>query len=501
MITIGDTTIGKDLQAAMNGTLGAAAPAGNLDVTITSLDPDKILLATTPTTAGSPSIVVAIAAGSSSIPTFYLQALTPTGTATIRTSATGYATDTSTITLRPSGFLLATGNLATTTFSANSTLQVVAEYLTGATPPYVSSGVRQAVRGGLSVDVSLTSSNTSVGRIVSSLNSAPIDHVTFNGGDSARSAAFDAIGAGNTVISLGMPAGFEAASTGQQITATVNNSPAITVGNLTLGKDLQAALNGTLGAPAPAGNLEVTVRSLDPGSVLLSTTPTPAPGQPAGFASITLFVGAGSSGIPSFYVQGLTDSGAPLIEITAPDYATDTSTITLRPSGFLLATANIATTTFSSNSTIALLSQYLNPVGNPTTYVASGIQQALRAGLSVDVPLASSNTSVGTIVAGVSDSTPLDHVTFNGGDVSKAAAFDPIAGGSTVISITTPPGFSTATTGQQITATVSAPPITVANTTIGKDLQVAMNGTLGAAVPAGSSVIVTIRSLDPAKVL
>ena len=38
-ITIGNATIGKDLQVQLNGTLGLAAPAGGVVVTITSLDP------------------------------------------------------------------------------------------------------------------------------------------------------------------------------------------------------------------------------------------------------------------------------------------------------------------------------------------------------------------------------------------------------------------------------------------------------------------------------
>src|SRR5258706_1179806 len=90
----------------MGGGLGAAARAGNLLVTVTSLDPGKVVLATNATTAGATSITLMVGAGSTSIPAFYVQALTDTGTAQLRATAPGYMAGTSTITFHPSGFYL-----------------------------------------------------------------------------------------------------------------------------------------------------------------------------------------------------------------------------------------------------------------------------------------------------------------------------------------------------------------------------------------------------------
>ena len=128
-ITIGNATIGKDLQTAMSGSLGLAAPPGGVVVTITSLDPSKVLLATADNVAGSASITRTVNAGSTSIPTFWVQALAGTGTSDIQATATGYANDTSTITMQPSGFILNMSNFTTNTFAANTTLRVDAALL------------------------------------------------------------------------------------------------------------------------------------------------------------------------------------------------------------------------------------------------------------------------------------------------------------------------------------------------------------------------------------
>ena len=113
----------------MSGSLGAPAPAGNLQVTIRSLDSSKLLLSTIPTAAGSGSITLTVHAGSSSIPGFYVQALAGTGTVDFETTAPGYAPDTSTVTLNPSGFVLNANNFSTNTFAANTTIRVDAALL------------------------------------------------------------------------------------------------------------------------------------------------------------------------------------------------------------------------------------------------------------------------------------------------------------------------------------------------------------------------------------
>ena len=298
-ITVGDATIGKDLEVVLGGQLGAAAPAGNVQVTITSLDPAAILLSLNATDVGAPSLTLQVAAGQTGIPNFYVQALAGTGTVQLQTTAPGYAPDTSTITLTPSGFafpLSTSPTLTTTSFSGNTSLGIIAARLNAD----LTVATAQALRGGLTVDVPITSSNPVVGTIVDSFNDQIlIDHVTFTAGDSAASADFDPKEGGTTTIALTPPTGFSTPSHLQQIVATVTASP-ITVGNATIGKDLEVTLGGQLGAPAPAGNVQVTITSLDPAAVLLSPNATDV-----GAPSLTLQVDAGQTGIPNFYVQAL----------------------------------------------------------------------------------------------------------------------------------------------------------------------------------------------------
>ena len=71
-------------------------------------------------------------------------------------------------------------------------------------------------------------------------------------------------------------------------------------------------------------------------------------------ATVTVQVNAGFTSIAGIFVQALDGSGTVEITISAPGYATDTSTITLTPSGFGFRVASLSTTTFSANSSIRM---------------------------------------------------------------------------------------------------------------------------------------------------
>jgi hypothetical protein len=101
-------SIGKFLQEQANLALGAPAPAGGLHVTLTSSNSSLLVISQSPTTAGSVSTVVNLAAGQAT-GTYYLQALASTGTVTYTASAPGFATRTATVTLTPAGIVLGDG--------------------------------------------------------------------------------------------------------------------------------------------------------------------------------------------------------------------------------------------------------------------------------------------------------------------------------------------------------------------------------------------------------
>ncbi len=471
-ISISDQTIGKDLQAANSGSLGSPAPQGGVQVTITSLDPSKVLLSSSPTSAGSASVSFNVAAGSSSIPTFYVQALVATGTANLRSTATGYATATNTITFQPSGFVFISGSLSTTTLSNDSSVRVDLGRLNAGTLTYVTS---QALRGGLTAQIDVLSGTASVGTIVNS-------PITFNSNVFTVNATFHPTGAGTSNLTLGAPpSGFSVPSGQQQISATVTQ-PALTMGDLTIGKDLQASTGGSLGAPAPAGNLQVTVTSLDTSKLLLASSPTAI-----GTDHVTFTISAGSSAIPTVYAQALVETGSADYRITASGYAPGQHTVTFQPSGFVFISGSLSTTTLSANSSVRVDSCRLNPV--TMAYITS---QPLRAGTSVQVDVTSGTTTVGTIT-----NSPLN---FTGNVFTTNATFHPVGAGTTTLTLGTPSGFSLPAGSQQIVATVSQPSLSMADLTIGKDLQSSASGSLGAPAPAGN-LQVTVTSLDTSKLL
>ena len=211
-ISIANATVGKDLQQVLSGALGAPAPLGGVEVTITSLDPN-VLLATSATAVGGSTITLSVAAATSNLPAFYVQALADSGTVEIVASAPGYAPDTSTITLAPSGFVISSpGNFTTTTLSPSTAIQVTSGRLN---PIFLTFAGGQPIRAGLlSVNVAVTSSDPTVGTIT-------VSPLTFSGNETTKSTALDPLGLGITVIGLEAPAGFTTPSNLQQITATV----------------------------------------------------------------------------------------------------------------------------------------------------------------------------------------------------------------------------------------------------------------------------------------
>jgi hypothetical protein len=465
-ITIGNTTVGKDLQVFMSGSLGAPAPPGGLQVTIRSLDAGRLLLSASATAVGAESITRTVPAGSSSIPGFYVQALDGAGTVDFESTAPGYATDTSTVTLNPSGFVLNANNFSTNTFAANTTVRVDAAQLNPLNLRWVTT---QDLRGGLNVNVTVTNSNPAVGTLIGS-------PAAFTGGDSFRNLMFDPLEAGATTISVSAPAGFSTPGDFQSVVATVT-APNITIGNATVGRDLQTTVSISLGA-VPPNPVTVTVTSNDPAVATLTRD-----GAVAGGASVT-FTDVSGTFVGNVYVQGRA-LGTTTLTVQATGYNDGTGNVTVDPSGFVLNANNFTTNTFAPDVTIRVDAARLNP--NTLRWVTT---QELRGGMTpVSAEVTSSDTNVGTIIG--------SPATFNSGDsFSNAIKFHPRTAGPTTLAIATPAGFTTPGDFQSVVATVTAPDITIGNATVGRDLQMQVSVSLGAVPP--NPVTVTVRSNSPA---
>ena len=221
---------------------------------------------------------------------------------------------------------------------------------------------------------------------------------------------------------------------------TVNASGAISLANFEVGKEMQAN-PVIIFTPAPAAGTVVSITSSDAARLLLSTSPTVA-----GTGNLSYTMGGGVA-IGDLYAQALAGSGTATITVIAPGYTPITATATLRPSGFVITTANFGTVAGDPDTTVTVAARMLNDALSP---MAAG---QVRGGFIANVPIASSIPAVGTIVT--------SPVAIAGGTGSNTTTFHPVTGGSTVISLTPPAGFSTPTSGQGIMATVVGKVITL----------------------------------------
>jgi hypothetical protein len=238
---------------------------------------------------------------------------------------------------------------------------------------------------------------------------------------------------GSTTIAVATPAGFDTPASKQAITATVS-APNINVGVAATGKDLQDPITITL-QTAPPTPVDVTVTIADETLAVLSTDSITAGGK-----TVT-FTGVAGLTVGTVYVQGL-QKGSTTVTAQAAGYNDGNNSVTVTASGFYISTGNFTTTSTAGNSNVNLRSARLDSA--TLNYIED---QRIRGGLSVDVPLNSSDTNVGTVTS---------PVTFPSNSVSINSSFDPLTVGLTDIQLVTPAGFDVPfNRNQTITVTVN----------------------------------------------
>ena len=443
-IIVNNATIGKDLQSTITITLDPPATNG-LPLTIKSLDSSKALVGNS-----FPQFTINLLDGTTSLGTV-VQALAASGQVSIEVSAPNYNTATATITLAPSAFVISgpngIGGAFNTTQGSTTPLTVQAVRL--------SSGVAaqtQQLRTGISATVPVSSTVTSVGTLVQA-NGFPATSVTVTGGSSSATVNFKAspsnTGATDVVVN-NAAAGFTTPTTGQQLTVSVTSSSLVPF-SATVGKNLQRAVSVGLTGPAPT-SIPVTIMSSDP-KVKFAAHLTDL-----GQDSITVTIPPNFTKTPDFFVQGYDSSGSVQYTISAPNYGSNTGTVNLGPSGFVID---------SPGGFGAAQFQVQKGQGNPnlTVYVglvSGGIvteTQYVVPGVSIPVTVDSSNTSVGTI-----STSPINIVAGTTGSVTQ---FQPVDSGSTAITASSA-GYQSA----QVTATVVPGSIVASNgTVVGNKLQ------------------------------
>jgi hypothetical protein len=416
-------TVGQNLENLTSCSLTGAAQS-DTTVTLTSNDPSKLLLATDPSAPGAAVITRTIRAGGSNTTPFYVYGLGNSGTATFGASGGGF-TATGTVTLAKSGFVLAGpfglgSDFLATAGGAPLDVMVQTALLDASGNPVDT----QNLAGGLTVQVTVSSSNTAVGTISGS-------PAVITGANNSTNVLFQAATSGTTALTAVTPAGYTTPTQFATINATVGQPRLIIDSGNTIGKNLERA--GTiilLGAAAPANGLSVHL-TVTAGMVSLSTS-----GTDAGFNSIDVTIPAGQSS-GTYFMYGLDVVGSATITATASGYTTGTGTETLTPSGIVVAgPLGVGFTTFntplaSGNQTLSISTAQLDSMGR---FVQT---QPLAGTVPLTLSLTNTDATVGTVPATLAITPGTD---------TSTVQFQPLKVGTNMIGVVQPAGGYTSPT-------------------------------------------------------
>ena len=263
-----------------------------------------------------------------------------------------------------------------------------------------------------------------------------------------------------------------------------NGSGSITVSNATVGANLQVPITITF-TPALPIDETITISSGNGSLVTLGS------GAVVGNPTIQSGLSAGTTSIGTF-VKALGSSGQVTITVSVPGYSNGTGTVTLANSGFVVAGPNGIGAAFSTyqgvSTTLTVSAARLD---------SSGLMvetEQLRGGFTVNVPIISTVTTIGTVSSGT--------VPMSGGSDNATTQF---TAGTTNTGVTNvivgpvPPVslFTQPSAGASLTVTVGAGGLKPFTGTIGKNLQKVVSvGRLGSTL---NSAVVTVHSQDATK--
>lgn len=442
--------VGKNLQASATVVLSEPTPAGGLEITLTSDDPSRVLFANRPDVAGAASLKITVRPDFKESPEFWVQAHADSGEVSYSASTPGFTTGKGTVTLTPSAIVMV-GPYQAPEFRTTSRGQLSKMTLytvrLDASLKYVE---QQSLAGGVSVDVDVTSSDKSVGVIVKS-------PIRIEGGMQGGAADFKPVGPGNTSLAASVPAGFRASIDHGATRAVVNVAGMFVTDQVMLGQNLQLGGVVGLGEAAPKEGVKVTLKSSQPGALLLART-----AAEVGSESLTVDIPAGEVRA-QFFIQALGKSGNVTYTATADGYTSRTGTIVLAPSGVVITPSPygppdeaelfrkestevprgfISSLSKKPSMSLVVWTAQLDPV---TLRSADITVQPLRAGVTITVDLTSSDPKVGQVSKTVTIAGGADHA----GTEFKAQGI-----GSTVISAATPKGFTTSSNSTSVSAIV-----------------------------------------------
>ena len=160
-----------------------------------------------------------------------------------------------------------------------------------------------------------------------------VGSVTFTANQASQPFSFQPVNAGTTIISIPTPppSGFSTPSNYQSFVVTVA-APNMNLSNATVGDNLETTVSASLPGRSAECDQHHRLPAAIPRGVLLSTDPTMIGGSSV---SVPVAKG-GSSSSTQIYVQALAGSGTVTLSASAAGYNSQTNTVTLVPSGFVV---------------------------------------------------------------------------------------------------------------------------------------------------------------------
>jgi hypothetical protein len=406
-----------------------------LPATVTSSDPQNVLVSTSLTDAGSPSVQLPKGA-----PTFYIHALGDSGIYTLGVDSPGAASSTIQVGLRP--------------------LQLSLSY-------YPSSPLLPGGTASIGVALSAVTLRPGVGpfHFTAQTTDPSVAKVTPAAFDIGGGATF----AGNLTVAGVSPGTMQLIVTGPpdvyivppKVTVSVGSSAAPASQVLTaytLGVNLQGSTQIDMGADfANPNGAIVTLTSTSPSVLLLSRSATTV-----GTASVVVAVAAGGHFTQTIYLQGVAQ-GSSTIQVTVNSATQAAATVAIAPSWVSCGTQPLSLNVGDTQS-VNCSARYNTP---PSAGFLPGLQEiGPRAGFTdLALNLTSSAPDVftatpGSLTLGL-NSTP---VTLRG-----------VGAGSGVLKLSPPTAFGTSPDGSEsLMVSVTLPPLRVtcpAETVLGKDAQ------------------------------
>lgn len=446
-----NVTVGESLEVIANITLGDAAPPGGLEITLTSSDPARLKFSRAPEDTGSASLTLKVPAGYRGSPDYYIQGFGKSGKVSYSVSAPGFDTGTGTVTLAPSGLILARSgmgipSLLTTTGSVKTELLLYTALL----DPDLNFVHPQPLAPGRAVSVQVTSSNPKVGAVSPAA-------ISLAGGSASATVAFQPLTAGETELSVNVPPGFSAPAQFAKVTATVMAPGMAVTDEISIGHNLQTGGTISLGEHAPPDGVVVTLTSSDPKKLLLTTSP-----HQLGSECIRLTIPGGGVNA-GYHLQSLAGEGTVTYTATAPGFRSRTGTVSLTPSGLVLggpqgppdeaellvkeiAEGPHGMVTSVGDRAPTVVTAYTVQLDPITRRGADLTVQPVRAGVAIPAVLTNSNPAAGTVKS--------MEMSIPAGSSSAVTHFTPATVGTTIIAVTTPQGYTKASNSTALTVTV-----------------------------------------------